>query len=142
MKDREAERDELIKITNNLPPVLSLSDFVLEQLVALDVKNYQIEGGILTAVGLYKNEKVAIVLISTPGGGAVMPLHAHDEDEWFAQISGRCEVTIDGGRPKRLLYKDWVFIPAKTPHVVKYIEPGKQWVITMPANPDFPEGRR
>ena len=58
-----------------------------------------------------------------------------DHGEWAVVLAGGAVMEVDGERI-RLEPRDWVWIPAGTPHTVERTEPGTEWLaLHLPVPP-------
>ena len=134
--NKESENiKELKKLLDELP---DLANLMTSRSVENKKTKMKFNGVEITMTGLVKREEIAIALCETPEG-VIMPKHYHEVYELFGQISGKCQVEING-EIKTLRQKDFIYIPPNTPHSVTYIEKGEQWVIVYPSLKEFPDG--
>jgi len=140
-QNRESEKQgpsdslkRLREITKELP---MLSDFQMNPTNGW--KTINVDGGKIKLRGLYKDENAAISYVKHPAG-CTMKMHVHEENEWIGQMSGSIFIKFKDGKQKTVKHHEGILIPRFTPHEVHYTEKGEQWAVTMPANPDFPEG--
>ena len=127
---------KLKRLTEDLP---ELEDFLNPN--GGSHREYKIVNGIIEMQGLMKNDKFALgytkVYVKKPP--AVMEKHIHPEDEWIGVIDRAIAVEMDG-KIAKIKPGEVIYIPANVPHEVSYTQGCSQWVVTMPGNPDFPEG--
>jgi len=127
---------ELKKLLCELP---DLAKLMTSRVKEIDNRvKMKFNGVEIIMTGLVKREEIAIALSETPEG-VIMPKHIHEVSELFGQISGKCQVEING-EINTLHQHDFIYIPPNTPHSVTYIEKGEQWVIVYPSLKVFPDG--
>ena len=85
---------------------------------------------------LYKTGEIAILQAFLPRGNA-MPEHKHDVKEWIICFHGRIEFTSDG-ETQILGPGSCRFLDIGASHKSVALEDSKTVVITIPADPEFP----
>jgi len=128
-----------IKHLKRLMPDVEFRDLINEELRGSreQIVTYNDIPGLLH--GLYKDENVAIALSSNPKG-MIVPAHSHIEHEYIGVICGSLSVVVNGDDLRVIGQYESVYIEPNKPHRIEFLEDSKLWVVTLPANPDFPEG--
>jgi len=128
--------DHLKKITEDLPAVPRLADFV----VAKSNSSIEFDVGIGTCISynLYSQNKVSVARTFVSSGG-VLPKHKHLEKEILVVYSGRAIFYLDKEGKKTILNEgDSVEINPETPHRIRALEDTWFIAISVPQSKDFP----
>jgi cupin 2 domain-containing protein len=72
----------------------------------------------------HRNLVVEQILSGTLDGPAD---YVQDQDEWVVLVAGAAVLEVDGERLD-LRARDWVLLPAGTPHRLVSTEPGTEWL--------------
>jgi len=69
---------------------------------------------------------VAVEHVQSGSLGAPVP-YEQDHSEWALVLRGAAVLVVEG-RELHLVARDWVWLPAGTPHVLVSTEPGTEWL--------------
>lgn len=72
----------------------------------------------------HRNLVVEQILSGTLDGPAD---YVQEQDEWVVVVAGAAVLEVDGER-RELAARDWLFLPAGTPHRLVSTEPGTEWL--------------
>jgi len=86
--------------------------------------------------GLYKTDEIAILQVFLPKGN-ILPVHKHDQKEWLICFHGKIELRLDG-EIMILSPGSCKYLPEGTAHESVALEDSKTIVVTIPADPGFP----
>jgi cupin 2 domain-containing protein len=72
----------------------------------------------------HRNLVVEQILSGTLDGPAD---YVQQQDEWVVVVAGAAVLEV-GGERRELAARDWLFLPAGTPHRLVSTEPGTEWL--------------
>lgn len=85
---------------------------------------------------LYKTDEIAIMQVFLPKGH-VFPAHMHEQKEWIICFHGKVEFKANG-KTSIMVPGSCVFMDIGIAHESVALEDSKTIVITIPADPEFP----
>ena len=95
------------------------------------------EGPPMIGRPLYKTGEIAILQAFLPKGNA-MPAHKHDQKEWIICFHGKIEFTVHG-ETTIMVPGSCAFLDVGVSHKSVALEDSKTVVVTIPADPEFPD---
>lgn len=86
---------------------------------------------------LYKTQEIGIIQAFLPKGH-ILPMHQHEQKEWIICFHGKIKFT-SGGKTQIMVPGSCRFMEIGEAHESIALEDSKTVVITIPADPEFPD---
>ena len=125
--------EELKKLTNDLPAIPKLADFMKKQEGYVE---YDVENGTSLSHSLLSQSEISVAKTFVSSGGK-FPEHKHDEKQFILIFIGSAVIYVD---KKRQILKtgDCMIFKSNVPHRATALEDTWFIVVTIPYSKDLP----